>query len=75
MLNPGDALLFIEDGTYYCSETESASLDFPAIALYVLKEDLLARGTLGRCINNIEVVSYDRFVDLCCEYDKVISWF
>jgi len=40
-----------------------------------LREDMIARGTLGQKVDLVELASYSKFVDLCCEFDKVISWF
>ena len=37
-------------------------LDLPVIEIFSLKEDM-------------KTVNYPEFVELCCRYDKVVSWF
>ena len=75
LLQPGDAVLFIEDGTYYCSVPAALPKLQEGIELYVLREDMIARGTLDQKLDLVELASYSKFVELCCEFDKVISWF
>lgn len=75
LLKPGDALLFIEDGIYYCIGDD---IDRPAkrdISIYALGEDLAARGLSDRSTKVAELTNYDGFVRLCCQYEKVVSWF
>lgn len=72
---PGDGLLFIEDGTYYCSNAGAIENLAANNSVFVLREDLLARGLLDNTSENAEIVDYDKFVELCCEFDKVVSWF
>lgn len=68
-----DAILFIEDGVYHCASPLVVENEAPR--LYALREDMLARGTLGRLHDGVEPVDSARFVELCCEHDKVVSWF
>ncbi|NQV70223.1 MAG: sulfurtransferase complex subunit TusB [Pseudohongiella sp.] len=75
LLASGDAVLFIEDGIYHCSDNKALSAIEALVKLYVLREDLMARGMLGKNLADAEIVGYDAFVELCCEYDKVVSWF
>ena len=70
-LGQNDGLLFIEDGVYHCLE----ELDLPKINLFSLKEDMNARGIAGRNRTAAKSVDYLEFVELCCQYDKVVSWF
>ena len=42
--------------------------------LYVLQEDLVARGIPDRVSAPFEVIDSARFVSLCLEYDAVQSW-
>ena len=71
---PGDGILFIQDGVYHCCPPcllDSVSQDN---ALFGLREDLLARGLLGKISKRITPVGFDRYVELAVDYDKVISW-
>ena len=75
MLRPGDALLFLEDGTYYCAIPDKLASINTDIELFALKEDMLARGTTDRCAKEVKLVGYSGFVQLCCDFDKIVSWF
>ncbi len=78
-LADGDALLFTEDGVL-------ATLDAPSnqewlalcprnITLYVLQEDLAARGVLERVLPEFQQVDYGEWVDLVARYSLNQSWF
>lgn len=73
VIGADDAILFIEDGVYHCSSP--LVIDNKTLRIYALREDMLARGTLGRLRDGIEPVDTARFVELSCEHDKVLSWF
>ncbi|MDP6094546.1 MAG: sulfurtransferase complex subunit TusB [Gammaproteobacteria bacterium] len=75
VLGSEDALLFIEDGVYFCIGSEIWKGIDPECKIYVQLEDLQARGLVGKTAPNVESVNYDEFVRLCCTYDKVVSWF
>lgn len=71
-LSPDDALLLLEDGVY-CALAE---LKLPAsVRCYALSADVRARGLADRLGADVEVVDDAGFVRLCCEHDKVLSWF
>lgn len=75
VISEGDALLFIEDGVYHSVSAQTLH-DIPNdILLFSLREDMLARGIYTKYINSIEPIDYQRFVELSCEYGKVVSWF
>jgi sulfur relay protein TusB/DsrH len=42
-------------------------------SVYVLKDDIEARAVVLEN-NNIQIITYAEFVELCITYDKVISW-
>ena len=75
----GDGVLLIEDAVYGAlkgtSATEQVTGASGAVSLYVLGEDLAARG-LGkeRLIEGIEVVDYGGFVDLVAKHDTTQAW-
>lgn len=75
LLEDGDGILFIEDGIYHCTDDSSLARFDASVKTYALSEDLAARGMLDKAAANTESVNYTGFVQLCCDYDKVISWF
>jgi len=75
LVDKGDGILFIEDGVYYCANNKLSD-DFESdITWYGLKEDLNARGLELDDIRAIQIINYKNFVEICEEFDKVISWF
>ena len=75
VLQAGDAVLFIEDGVYHCLQYDPWPALHSQVKIFGLSEDIQARGLLSGCSSAIEIVNYDRFVALCCEHNKVVSWF
>ena len=71
----GDAILFIEDGVYHGVQGQQLAKIPVKIPVYGLREDLLARGLLDRHQAPMKAASTRKFVELCCHYDKVVSWF
>ena len=70
----GDAILFLEDGVYYCAADKIDS-SIPELSLFGLREDITARGIQDRVSADIRPVTMRNFVELCCEHDKVVNWF
>ncbi len=75
VINDGDALLFIEDGAYHATSQDLLATICSSIQVYALREDILARALLMKIHDRVECVDFQRFVELSCEHDKVISWF
>jgi len=75
LLKRGDAILFIEDGIYFCFGEFVDRTTTQEIPIYALSEDLIARGLIDRSNNAAELVDYNDFVRLCCQYEKIVSWF
>ena len=70
----GDALLLIEDGVYL-SRRPSDNSALSGVTLLALKDDLDARGlTLGPK-GSVSAATMAGYVQLCCDYDKLINWF
>ena len=59
------AIVLMQDAVYLLLQQPVYKL------LYVIKNDLLARGLDG---NNAKVIDYDELVTLTTEYDQVITW-
>ncbi len=74
-MKPSDGILFLEDGVYHGAQQDCLEAISSEIAVYCLKEDLAARGLTEKLIDRAQPVSYRRFVELCTEFDKVVSWF
>lgn len=75
LIRAGDAILFIEDGVYYCNAKATRDKVSESVKVYGLREDMLARATLAKTIGSIEPIDTHRFVELCCQHDKIVSWF
>ncbi|MDA0281381.1 MAG: sulfurtransferase complex subunit TusB [Proteobacteria bacterium] len=75
VINADDAILFIEDGVYHCFSLSNLPSIIETVKLYGLREDMLARATLSKTMDRVEVIDTARFVELSCEHDKVVSWF
>lgn len=75
----GDSVLLIEDavvgaiaGSANAGELSAALADK---SVYVLKEDLAARGMQeSRVVEGIQLVDYGGFVDLTADNEKTQSW-
>jgi len=77
-LDSHDCLLLIEDGVFLALDIKSniALLsDLPnSINLYVLSEDLAARGISAKIRSVFTSITYVDFVRLSLENDKVVNW-
>ncbi|MBN1279969.1 MAG: sulfurtransferase complex subunit TusB [Chlorobium sp.] len=75
-LQPGDPVLFIEDGVYAVQSGNRFSSAVGGMLhsnpVYALKPDLDARGVSG-LTDGVETIDYDGFVDLV-EAHQVNSW-
>lgn len=75
-LQPGDGLVLIENAVS-CATWPDLQQRLPrGVDLYVLEEDLQARGLkVGTASTAAEVITMAVFVRLCCDHDKVTNWF
>jgi tRNA 2-thiouridine synthesizing protein B len=72
----GDALLLLEDGVYCALDNDHSLLQLPeGVRCYVLAADVAARGLGARLKPDITLIDDAGFVQLCCDHDKVLSWF
>ena len=70
----GDSVLLIEDAVYELMSPASRLNALPdGCPVYVMDIDARARGVAVSA--PFEAVSYDRFVSLCVDSAKVLSWF
>lgn len=70
-----DCLLLIEEAVQGALPRLIELFEGLAGRLYVLEEDLVARGLLERCDSNARVVNVEGFVSLTEQADKVLSWY
>lgn len=72
-----DCILMIEDGVY-AALTANAAL-FSGLPenckLFALEPDVSARGLTDRLDSRFTIATDERFVELSCEMNKVVSWF
>lgn len=72
-----DAILFMGDASY-ALQLGTVFWDMLCqledVKLFVLSEDLVARG-LSLHSDQVGIIDYEGFVDLCVQYSKTCSWF
>jgi tRNA 2-thiouridine synthesizing protein B len=76
-LSAADSLLLFEDGVYAALDAENAQYfaKLPAdIKLYVLTEDLEARGMTDKIPTTFAKITYRDFVSLSLSCSKVVNW-
>lgn len=68
-----DAVLLIENGVY--AATKPGAVLPEASKIFVLTSDFQARGLSGETLSGkLELVDDTGFVNLCCQFEKVVSW-
>jgi sulfur relay protein TusB/DsrH len=72
LLAPGDAVLFIEDGTYFAQQPEALA-SLAEQRLHFLEEDATARGVSPGPA--LALVDYAGFVALSADYPRSVSWY
>lgn len=77
---PASAIVLLEDAVYaVCSNTdviEQLKQRPPDVRVFALRADLEARGIANdELLPDVEIIDYDGFVTLACQYDKVQAWF
>lgn len=70
-LEKSDALVLIEDGVYL---TQRNKITKNSTSIFALQHDLHLRG-LSPMQNRIRIINDAEFVELCSQYDKIVSWF
>ncbi|ETS31433.1 tRNA 2-thiouridine(34) synthase TusB [Photorhabdus temperata] len=76
LLASGDDILFIQDGVLAGID---GSCYLPAlmnhgVTLYVLKEDIEARGLVGQISDKVQVIDYTDFVNLTVKHHQQFAW-
>jgi tRNA 2-thiouridine synthesizing protein B len=77
-VQPGAAILLIEDGVYAATRGSIAAAKLrdamASCKIYALQPDLEARGMADRALDGVTLVDYGGFVDLVTEYPNCQSW-
>ncbi|MDT8400031.1 MAG: sulfurtransferase complex subunit TusB [Pseudomonadales bacterium] len=76
---PGSAILLLEDGVYGAMDNPQNRKLLAHLShsheLFVLEEDLTARGITGNIMPGIKKTDYAGFVELSLRFSKVLNWF
>jgi sulfur relay protein TusB/DsrH len=67
----GDALVLIEDAVYL---SQKKIITRKAVSVFALQHDLATRG-LSPAKSSLGIINDGDFVELCTQYEKVVSWF
>lgn len=76
LTGPGDDLLLLQDGVLAAIDGSTALerlLASPA-AVWVLKEDVEARGLIAQISTKIQPVDYTEFVALTAKHQQQMAW-
>ncbi|WWP00493.1 MAG: sulfurtransferase complex subunit TusB [Candidatus Dasytiphilus stammeri] len=76
ILSSDDEILLVQDGVILALEGSRKlnSLKKYSVNLFVLRDDVMARGLLSKISSSILLVSYDEFVKLTVLHVNLISW-
>ena len=73
-----DIVVLLEDGVYNAVAASTAGIRLQHAMLnriVALQPDIIARGLEDKQAATVELIDYQAFVELCCQCDKVQSWF
>ncbi|GAB2927585.1 sulfurtransferase complex subunit TusB [Hafnia psychrotolerans] len=76
LVGPQDALLLVQDGVLAAVKNSEASKCLTAwgLPVYVLSEDLAARGLIGQILHSTTLIDYTGFVALTEKHPQHIAW-
>lgn len=74
-MGPADRLLLIEDGVIGALPAQRTAFPGMEGRLYVLQEDLEARGLRDRLADDVQVVDVEGFVALTEACERTVSWY
>ena len=79
VLQPGSAVLLIEDGVYAGLARNAADSGLAAAitnqAVYALESDVTARGLNSHILDSVTLIDYEGFVELTERYTTSQSWY
>lgn len=76
MLVEGDDVLLLQDGVLAAVEGSASleSLRKAPVSLFVLTDDIQARGLSAQISANVTIVSYNDFVALAVKHPQQMTW-
>ncbi|GBU12516.1 mnm(5)-s(2)U34-tRNA synthesis 2-thiolation protein [Enterobacterales bacterium] len=76
LVGPRDALLLMQDGVLAAVRNSEAGERLGALGLpvYVLSEDLAARGLIGQILHSATLIDYTGFVALTEKHPQHMAW-
>ncbi|ALV90779.1 MULTISPECIES: sulfurtransferase complex subunit TusB [Pantoea] len=76
LLQEGDDVLLLQDGVTAALEGSQMFLKLSSspATLWVLEEDVLARGLVGQISTNIQPLDYTGFVALTIKHQQQVAW-
>ena len=74
--SPNDVILLLQDGVYALNHPLLKLLLAQRNTIYVLKNDLSARGLIceNEQLQQLKIINDQQWLALCVECNKVISW-
>ena len=63
-----DVLILFADGVYAFEQLQA---DYPDVTIYVLRDDMVARGIIDPALPQID---YSTFVDLTTQHHPIVTW-
>lgn len=76
LIGRDDALLLMQDGVLAALENSVAQSHLSVVScpMYVLSEDLQARGLAGQISHKLTPIDYNGFVDLTEKHSQHVAW-
>ncbi|PMH46311.1 hypothetical protein BCU68_02730 [Vibrio sp. 10N.286.49.B3] len=75
-LLPSDGILLVEDAVYLANDKHVAheSLEKITNQIFILEDDLRARGLMSVNLSPFHLVDFEGFVDLTIQHPQAMTW-
>lgn len=71
-----DGVILLEDGVYGALRVNPQAKQLSMVQCFAIEADLQTRGLLAKpLIKQINLIDFDDFVTLSCQYSQVLSWY
>lgn len=78
VIQPGDALLFLQDGVYAALQNTELEVLMTSVLnehnVYVLHDDIILRGIAEHILPDVQVIGYSIYVDLVVQHQVIQNW-